>query len=136
MSLFAVLRLRQSRAARLAAAIFAFGWLGLAATPCQAMGTMPDEAPYRGSMPMDGCGHCPPTDTMPDCAEAAPADCASASEPAIELRNSEPAKPVAVTVSAALVPQPCVSRHRPAPRASSPPPAHASIQQRYCTYLK
>ncbi|MGQ0383775.1 MAG: hypothetical protein ACT4UP_03685 [Gammaproteobacteria bacterium] len=136
MSLIAALRQHQRRTARLAAALFAFGWLGFAIAPCQAMVAMPDDAPHHDSMPMDDCGHCPPADTLPDCAEAAPADCASATEPAIELRNSEQAKPVAIAVSFAIVPLPVAAGVRPVPCTGPPPPPHASIQQRFCSYLK
>lgn len=139
MSLLAALRHYQSRAARLAAAAFAFGWLGFAVAPCQAMNVMPDEAPHHGSMPMDDCGHCPPESSkLPDCADAAPADCLSSTQPAIELRQLEQPKPVAilpavVDVCAAAAP---TARPPSAPRARAAPLAHASLQQRYCSYLK
>jgi hypothetical protein len=139
MSLLAALRHHQSRAARLAAAVFACGWLGFAVAPCQAMSAMPDEAPHHGTMPVDDCGHCPPeTSNLPDCADAAPADCLTSAQPAIELRQFEQPKPVAIlpalptdASSLALAPRP--------PRSTdsrAPPLPHASLQQRYCSYLK
>lgn len=129
MSLFDALRHHQSRAARLAAAVFACGWLGFAVAPCQAM----------GAMPMDDCGHCPPaTETLPDCADAAPADCLAAAQPAIELRQLEQPKPVAIlpaVVDVCAVASPA-ARPPGAPRERAAPLAHASLQQRYCSYLK
>jgi hypothetical protein len=139
MGLLAALRHHQNRAARLAAAVFACGWLGFAVAPCQAMGAMTEEAPHRGSMPMDDCGHCPPaTDTAPDCADAAPVNCFSSAPPAIELRQTEQPKPVAILPAApadasALAPVPRPPR---SPHAHPGPIPHASLQQRYCSYLK
>jgi hypothetical protein len=139
MSLIAALRRHQSRAARLAAAVFAIGWLGFAVAPCQAGDLVPHEAPHHGSMPMNDCGHCPPaTDTAPDCADAAPADCLSAAQPAIELRQVGQPQPLAIVpavidFSAAEAPPtrpPC-----PADGHAAPSP-RASLQQRYCSYLK
>lgn len=139
MSLLAALRHLPSRAARLAAAVFAFGWLGFAVAPCQAMGAMPDEAPHHGSMPMDDCGHCPPaTSGMPDCADAAPVDCLSSAQPAIELRQIEQPKPAAIlpaVADACAVLAPAV-RPPGAARSRAAPLPHASLQQRYCSYLK
>lgn len=138
MSLLAALRHHQSRAARLAAAVFAFGWLGFAVAPCQAMSAMPDEAPHHGSMPMDDCGHCPPVDSVPDCADVAAADCVSSAQPAIELRQLEQPKPVAIlpaVVDACAVLAPVVRPPGAAHSRAAPLP-HASLQQRYCSYLK
>ncbi|HEU0224556.1 MAG TPA: hypothetical protein VFR29_03910 [Steroidobacteraceae bacterium] len=139
MSLLAALRHCQSRAARMAAAVFAVGWLGFAVAPCQAMNPMPDEAPHHGTIPMDDCGHCPPaTDTAPDCADAEPVDCFAAAQPAIELRQAGPPKPVAVLpaiMDTCAVPAPA-ARPPAAPRTHAAPLPHASLQQRYCSYLK
>ncbi|MBX3702594.1 MAG: hypothetical protein KF822_02340 [Steroidobacteraceae bacterium] len=138
MSLLAALRYHQSRAARLAAAAFAFGWLGFAVAPCQAMMPAPDEAPQHGSMPMDDCGHCPPAESVPDCADVAAADCVSSAQPAIELRKLELPKPVAVlpsVVDGRAVPAPA-ARPPDHPRARAAPLPHATLQQRYCSYLK
>jgi hypothetical protein len=139
MNLLARLRHHQSRAARLAAAVFAVGWLGFAVAPCQAMSPMPDEAPHHGTMPMDDCGHCPPeTSNVPDCADAAPADCLSSAQPAIELRQAEQPKPAAIlpaVVDTCAVPAPA-ARPPDAPRTRAAPLPHASLQQRYCSYLK
>jgi len=139
MNLLARLRHDQSGAARLAAAAFAVGWLGLAVAPCQAMNATPEQAPHHGTMPMDDCSHCPPeTGNAPDCADAAPADCLSSAQPAIELRQAEQPKPVAIlpalptdASSLALSPRP----PRSADSRAAPLP-HASLQQRYCSYLK
>lgn len=139
MNWLAALRHYQSRAARLATAAFVVGWLGFAVAPCQAMNVTPEQSPHHGSMPMDDCGHCPPaTDTAPDCADAAPTDCLSSAQPAIELRQLEQPKPVAILpltadVSAALA---SAVRPPPAPVARAAPLPHASLQKRYCSYLK
>lgn len=139
MNLLARLRSHQSRAARLAAAVFAVGWLGFAVAPCQAMNPMPDEAPHHGSMPMDDCGHCPPeTSGVPDCADASPSDCLSSVQPAIELRQVEQPKPFAIlpaAVEACVVPAPA-ARPLAAARTRATPLPHTSLQQRYCSYLK
>jgi hypothetical protein len=139
MNLLARLRSHQSRAARLAAVVFAVGWLGFAVAPCQAMNATPDEAPHHGSMPMDDCGHCPPaTETTPDCAEAAPTDCLSPAQPAVELRQIEQPKLVAVlpaVVDACAEPAPA-TRPPAGPRTRAAPLPQASLQQRYCSYLK
>lgn len=139
MSLLANLREHQSRAARVAAAVFAFAWLGFAVAPCQAMMPATDQAPHHGSMPMNDCPHCPPAvDTTPDCATAVPADCLGAVQPMMELRQADEVKPAAVIPVAAFD-----SAHLAAvPRTPRPPGSlaapvpRASLQQRYCSYLK
>lgn len=139
MNWLAALRHHQGRAARLATAVFAVSWLAFAVAPCQAMSVMPEEPPHHGSMPMDDCGHCPPaTDTAPECADAAPADCLSSAQPAIELRQLEQPKLLAIPplmggVFATLAP---AAGPPPAPAARAAPLPHASLQQRYCSYLK
>lgn len=139
MSWLAALRQHQNRAARLAAAVFACGWLGFAVAPCQAMGALAEQAPHHGSTPMEDCGHCPPvTDTVPDCVDGAAVDCLSSAQPAIELRQIEQPKPVAILPAApadtsALAPAPRPPR---SPHACAEPLPHASLQQRYCSYLK
>jgi hypothetical protein len=139
MNLLARLRHHQSRAARLAAAVFAVGWLGFAVAPCQAMNATPEQAPHHGTMPMDDCGHCPPeTGNVPDCADAAPADCLSSAQPAIELRQVEQPKPVAILPTVddvCAMPAPATRPPAAPPRRAAPLP-RASLQQRYCSYLK
>lgn len=140
MNLFAILRHQRSRAARLAAVVFAIGWLGFAVAPCQAMGMeSPADAPHHGSMPMDDCGHCPPNAQTPaDCVTAAPADCLAAVQPLLDSRQVENPKP-AVLMS--QLPADLVGPIRARapgiwPDAMDPPLPHASIQQRYCSFLK
>ncbi|MGQ0428397.1 MAG: hypothetical protein ACT4UQ_00445 [Gammaproteobacteria bacterium] len=138
MNLLSILRQHQTRAARLAAALFAAGWLGFAVAPCQAMAPAPDETPHHGSAPTDDCGHCAPAEKPLDCADAAPADCASSAPPMIESREGAQPKPGAAIPSAsfdsssfALVPR----TYRPAGANAAPTP-RASLQQRYCSFLK
>jgi hypothetical protein len=139
MNLLAALRYYHSRGIRRAAVVFVVGWLGFAAAPCQAMDIeFPTEAPHHDSMPADECGHCPPAgDKAANCANAAAADCLAATSPLIDIRELDHPKPVGMPapIRAAFASGPVRPRHRLQNAAASPLP-HASIQQRYCSYLK
>ncbi len=133
MRLLTIIRLRQLRAPRLVAAIFAIGWLGFAVAPCQA-------SPQHESMPADDCGHCPsvPSDLSSDCATVAAPDCLSEGLALLELRNTEFPQPAAGPPPAfarvdAFIPDGKPLRDARARCLLVP---HVSIQQRYCTYLK
>ena len=141
MRLLTAIRIRQLRAPRLVAAIFAIGWLGLAVAPCQAM---PDHqisgTSHHGSIPADDCGHCPsaPTSVSIGCAMAAAPDCQSTGPVLLDGRDFGLAQPAAGPPLAFQVFDAFVSDGRPLRdvRVVRLPASHASIQQRYCTYLK
>lgn len=140
MRMFTNSRFQQLRASRLVVAIFAFGLLGFSVAPCHALpqhqhpGTS-----HHGSMPDGDCGHCPQAPTGLDhaCPTVAPPDCASIGQAVLE-------RPVA-ELQAAAAPPPAFPDLEPYAcddgpvrdiRARDLPASHASIQQRYCSYLK
>ncbi len=140
MRMFNSSRFQQLRASRLVVAIFALGLLGFSIAPCHAMpqhqhpGTS-----HHGSMPAGDCGHCPHAQTGLDdgCATVAAPACASVTPVAFE-------RPVAELLPAAAPPpafndlEPFACDDGPVRdiRARDLPASHASIQQRYCSYLK
>ena len=140
MRMFTSSRFQQLRASRLVVAIFALGLLGFSVAPCHAMpqhqhpGTS-----HHGSMPAGDCGHCPhartgldhgcPTVAAPDCASVGPAVLA---RPVAELQPAAAPPPA----FADLEPFACDDRPVRDIRARDLPASHASIQQRYCSYLK
>jgi len=141
MSLLANLRRQPLRAPRLVAALIAVAWFGLAATPCQAsMHTGHIGSSHHGSMPAGSCGHCPDATSGSDapCATVIAGDCLTQGQ-AIMMRSQvddlqpqaapPPSFPDFDPVS------PGISPSREA-RIRPTPVARASIQQRYCTYLK
>jgi hypothetical protein len=140
MNLLAALRHYHSRGMRRAAVVFAIGWLGFAVAPCQAMGIeSPSDAPHHGSMPADDCGHClPSANEASGCASAAAADCLPAVTPLIDVRETDHPKPVAMPapIAAELSGAGPVRALRGSRRAPTLPLPHASVQQRYCTFLK
>jgi hypothetical protein len=133
-------RFQQLRASRLVVALFAVGLLGFSAAPCHAMpqhqhpGTS-----HHGSMPAGDCGHCPQAQTSLDrgCATATAPDCASIG-PAVLERHDAGLQPVAAPPLAFPDLVPFDSDDGPVRdiRARDLPASHASIQQRYCSYLK
>ncbi len=141
MNLLAVLRQYQSRAVRAAAAAFAIGWLGFAVAPCQAMGIpSPVDAPPHGTMPMDDCDHCPPPadETPSACAIAAADDCSPATQSIGGFRQADQPKPVALAAphpAEQASATPAGIRYRPLAAPAAPFP-RATLQQRYCSYLK
>lgn len=141
MRLLTALRIRQLRAPHLVAAIFAIGWLGMAVAPCQAMPHQQHQGTsHHGSMPADGCGHCPNTPSHLDsgCAMVSAPECMSmgmAISGPRDIQIPQPAAgpPPAFPVFDAFLPdarpvRDIHTRHLPVPRVS--------IQQRFCTYLK
>ena len=140
MRLLTAIRIRQLRAPRLVAAIFAIGWLGIAIAPCHAMPDLQQPATsHQGSMPAGDCGHCPSALSGHDngCAMAAAPDCQSAGPLLLEHRDSafpQPAigSPLALPAFDAFIPD---SGPMPDGRAHRLPVSRISIQQLYCTYL-
>jgi hypothetical protein len=141
MSLLAAIRRHQIRASRLVAALAAVAWFGFVVVPCQAS---PDPlltgSSHDGSMPAGDCGHCPDTNSGPDdaCATIAAPDCVSQVQAVVERRPVDDPKPQAAPPLSFLdfdayppdIGPPADARFRPTPVSS------ASVQQRYCTYLK
>jgi hypothetical protein len=133
-------RSNRLRASRLVAALFAIGWLGFAVAPCQAMPhqQQPGSSDH-GSMPADGCGGCPrsPSGLDSGCAMVGSPECLSAGPAILGLRDSDfpqPAAgpPLAITGFDAFIPDAVPVRDA---RVRQSPVPHASIQQRYCSYL-
>ncbi len=141
MRLLTTIRLRQLRASRLVAAVFAIAWFGLAAAPCQASPDLEHSGTsHHGSMPADDCGHCPAaaSDLDEGCATVAAPDCLSQGPALLERRDVEipqpPAGPPPGFFSiAAFVPDGGLVQDARARRLLV---SHVSVQQRYCTYLK
>jgi hypothetical protein len=137
MGLLADLRRHQIRASRLVAALAAVAWFGIAVAPCQASTDAGHVgSSHHGSMPADKCGHCPDTTSGSDapCAIAAAGQCLSQGQ-AIVVDDPLPqaAPPPALLDLDPFAPDIGFStgaRIRPAPVA------RASVQQRFCTYLK
>lgn len=132
MHLLATKRFSRLRASRLLAAIFAIGWLGIVAAPCQALS-------HDVSMPAGDCSHCPgaPSGINGGCATAAGPGCAMAGPAlpgyrAADLPQPAAGPPPAIPDFDTFVPDAGRSRD---PRVRHFPVPHASIQQRYCTYL-
>ena len=141
MSLVAAIRRHQIRASRLIAAFAAVAWIGIAVAPCQAS-TYASHAPspHHGSMPAGDCGHCPDTNSGPDdgCATIAAPDCVSQVQAAVEWRAADDPKPQAAPPPSFLDFDPYPPDIGPSSDAPfRPTPVYsASVQQRYCTYLK
>lgn len=139
--MFADFRRHQFRAPRLVAAVVAVAWFGFAAAPCQAC---PDagqpKSSHHGSMSADHCGHGPDTNSTPDepCAVVAAADCPSQGLTIVERREGGDTQMQAAPPPAFIDLDPVASDiGLPADaRIRQAPVARASVQQRYCTYLK
>lgn len=140
MRMFTSSRFQQPRASRLVVAILALGLLGFSVAPCHAMpqhqhpGTS-----HHGSMPAGDCGHCPhaPAGLDHSCATVAAPDCASAGSAVPDRQGGE--------LQPAAAPPPVFPGLEPFPHGGGPvrdirsrdlPGSRASIQQRYCSYLK
>jgi len=140
MRLFTTSRFQQLRASRLVVAIFALGLLGFSVAPCHAMpqhqhpGTS-----HHASMPAGDCGHCTdaPSGLAHGCATAAAPDCASVGPALLERQGAE-LQPAAAPPPAFPDIEPFPSDEGPVRdiRARDLPFPRASIQQRYCSYLK
>ena len=139
------LRRRQPVAARWMTALFACAWLGLALQPCSAMashghaGDGP-QVPIAGEAAHD-CPHCPPPaepGTDLPCGNALSCDAVGAPAMPAKAADLQPADlvhlmslPDAGVPSAAPGPAPM----RP-PRLDQRRTPSASLQQRYCSFLK
>jgi len=141
MGLLANLRRHQFQAPRLVTAILAVAWLGLAVAPCHASvdaGHMGSS--HHGSMPAGSCNHCPDNTSSSDapCAMAAAGDCVTKGQAIVERSQAGDLQPQAA-------PPPAFPNFNPLTSGSCfptnarirpTPVAHASVQQRYCSYLK
>jgi len=139
------LRHRQPVAARGLTALFAFAWLGLALQPCSAMEShgdagMASHGAAAGEAAHD-CPHCPPPtepgDDLP-CGNALACDAVGVPAAPSKAAVVQPADfvvlmslPVAGTTGA--VPRPVPLRP---PRLAQRRTCSASLQQRYCSFLK
>lgn len=139
------LRRRQPVAARWMTALFAFAWLGLALQPCSAMEShgdtgMASHGSAAGEAAHD-CPHCPPpAEPAADlpCGNALSCDAVGAPAMPAKVADLQPADlvllmslPVAGVPAAAPGPAPL----RP-PRLAQRRTPSASLQQRYCSFLK
>jgi len=141
MGLLANLRHRQFQASRLVTAILAVAWLGLAVAPCHAsVDAGHVGSSHHGSMPAGSCDHCPDTTSSSDapCAMTASADCLTKGQAIVERSQ-------AGDLQLQAAPAPAFPNFSPLSsgngfpnndRIRPTPVAHASVQQRYCTYLK
>lgn len=139
------LRSRQMTAARVLTALFACAWLALAVQPCAAMEGHGDQAPgtHHSGAAQEGhdCPHCPPSPQpvgeVP-CGNALSCDAIGVPtmpSKAIDALQPDPfawlpspaAQVVAATDAAVFLGPPV-----PPPRRTS----SASLQQRYCSFLK
>jgi len=141
MGLLANLRRRQFQAPRLVTSILAVAWLGLAVAPCHASvdaGHMGSS--HHGSMPAGSCDHCPDATSGSDapCAMVAAGDCLTKGQAIVE-------RSPAGDLHLQAAPPPAYPNFNPLDSGNSyptnarirpTPVAHASVQQRYCTYLK
>jgi len=141
MGLLANFRRDQLRAPRLFAAFLAVVWIGLAAAPCQAsMAAGHAGSSHHGSMPAGSCGHCPDAISSSDapCAMLAADDCLTAGQAIVKRSQFDDSQPQAMLPPAFLnFEHPVSGFSSPAETRIRPTPiARASVQQRYCTYLK
>lgn len=141
MGMLANFRRHQFRAPRLVAALVAVAWFGFAVAPCHAS---PDAghmgSSHHGSMPAGDCGHGPDTTSSPDepCVMVDAADCLSQAQAIVERRKVDDPQPPAAPPPAFLdfdEPTPGIGFPTNA-RIRPTPVSRASVQQRYCTYLK
>jgi hypothetical protein len=144
MGLLARIRRSRVRLARVAGVLFTASWLGLAFAPCQAAASgashhvEPGHAPamHHGSAGEPPCPHCP-APVPDDCGSATTAHCVALQKPALEQRDAKVALATMPGVAwLPVAPVTVVTRYGlPATRAVLPP-CQASLQQRFCTYLK
>ena len=145
MTVLGRLRRRQPVAVRWLTALFAFSWLGLALQPCSAMeshgdGGMASHGAAAGETTHD-CPHCPPPadprDDLP-CGNALSCDAVGAPAMPSKVSDAQPADLVILmslpdAQASAAVPGPCPLRP---PRYAERWTPSASLQQRYCSFLK
>lgn len=162
MTLLARIRSRHVPLARALVALFAVGWLALALQPCHAMGQAEPAHPAHGHggsgaghadhahgssgggkpMPAGGdtpCPHCP-SDSPDDCGLGTAIDCEAIGVPAVSAQKA--GVPAFDTFAWHVAPLLSVVEPGNVPLRSGWPgssgirPPSASLQQRYCTYLK
>jgi hypothetical protein len=146
-SLLADMRRSQLPLARALVALFAIGWLGLAAQPCAAMVHASDHE----SVAMDAhhesqgsaghqCPHCPPTPTKDDCGTGTALSCGDAGIPGPAAKPLEQTRLDAwVVMEFSAAPAVAPALNQPGWPAAQPAllrPPSASIQQRFCSFLK
>jgi len=134
--------------ARALVALFAVGWLGLAVQPCAAMAQGPGHHDAGTATHHDGhggagheCPHCPPTPADDDgCGTGTALNCESAGIPGPMAKPVE--QPRFDTWAFMDLPVPTLlarSAQRPGTPTCAPAiwrPPSASIQQRFCSFLK
>jgi hypothetical protein len=147
--LLAGLRRSQVPLARTLVALFAISWLGLAVQPCAAMGhghgqQDSGQAAHHDSQGVAGhdCPHCPPApaDDQDDCSTGIALDCTIAGIPvpstqAVEQPRFDTWAIIDLPDFPALTLRPSELDSPTCEHAVWRPPS-ASIQQRFCTFLK
>lgn len=151
MALLHSLRRWRASLGRVTVGLFAVSWLGLAVQPCMA-GTGPMDAHagmhahHAGDAPAEpvthDCPHCPPSPSgHHDCASGTALECDAVGVPALPAKDTQPAQPADIGLGPLLTtywadlarPPPVVATFSP---VDSPHAPRATLQQRYCSYLK
>jgi hypothetical protein len=134
--------------ARALVALFAIGWLGLAVQPCAAMGHAGDDPHAGQSAHHSGegdvaqhCPHCPPTPADDeDCSTGTALNCEGAGIPGPAAKAVEqPRFDAWAVMDLPAPPGPSLNANRFDTRSFVPAlwrPPSASIQQRFCSFLK
>lgn len=145
MSLLARMRRSQGTRARALVALFAISWMGLAVQPCVA-GAGHDHAGAAGhEMPAahgdPGCPHCPPAPADDEeCGTGSALSCDGVDVPAPPAKAADvPQWDAGAAIDLPSVAPLSFSSNRvEAPKAGSAVwrPPSASVQQRFCTFLK
>jgi hypothetical protein len=129
-------------------ALFAISWLGLAVQPCAAMAQGAGHQDGRMAAHHDGhggagheCPHCPPASADDDgCGTGTALNCESAGIPGPAAQTFEPPRFDTWAVMDLPAPRlPALSAIQPGAATSAPDiwrPPSASIQQRFCSFLK
>jgi hypothetical protein len=146
MSLLARIRRRRgSMCARTLVALFAISWMGLAVQPCVAGAGHDPPGAASHEMPAadgdQGCPHCPPAPAEgDDCGTGSALDCDGVDVPAPPVKGTDlPQWDVWAVMDLPAPPDLPPSANRlAAPTLASAVwrPPSASIQQRFCTFLK
>lgn len=146
--LFASLRRSQVPMARALVAFFAVGWLGLAVQPCAAMAHAPGQQDTGMAAHHDGhgaaghdCPHCPPAPADDEgCGTGTALNCEDAGIAGPSAKPAEqPRFDTWAVMDLPAPPVPSLSAIRLDGPASPPViwrPPSASIQQRFCSFLK
>ncbi len=157
MDLFHTLRRRRGSLGRALVAAFAATWLGLAVQPCMAHDAASEPTPSGdarhqghdhhagGDMPAGDmsqhCPHCPPGPTDGhDCATGTALECDAVGAPGLPTQHHDQLEPAKLLVGMApvliIAPLVALEGSQPASPVDSPHPPGATLQQRFCTYLK